>query len=149
MLKFMEGLEDNLVFPKAILLLGLVGMIFLDLLTGINKAKRAGELTTSKGLRKTIDKASTYFNFLVSIFILANLLSFSTAKDEFTRLFFMSTNGIVMGCVYIEIKSVLENLIIINTKDGIPNDIAKYLLIPLHSMLILKLDNLRKNKDAR
>jgi hypothetical protein len=61
----------------------------------------------------------------------------------------MSTNGIVMGCVYIEIKSVLENLIIINTKEGIPNDIAKYLLIPLHSMLILKLDNLRKNKDAR
>ena len=147
MFEFMEQFTDNLVFPKPILLFGLIIMIFLDLLTGINKAKRAGELTTSKGLRKTIDKASTYFNFLMAIFILANLLSLSATKDSFTRLFFMSTNGVVMGCVYIEVKSILENLIIINTKDGVMNDIARYLLVPIHSALILKLQE-KREKDG-
>lgn len=143
----MEKIIDNLVYPKPILLAGLVVMIFIDLLTGINKAKRAGELTTSKGLRKTVDKASTYFNLLVSVFLLVNLLSISSSTDSFTKIFFLSANGIVMGCVYIELKSVFENLIIINTKDGIENDIAKYLLIPIHSFLILKIKNLTKNNS--
>lgn len=140
----MEKIIDNLVYPKPILLAGLVIMIFIDLLTGINKAKRAGELTTSKGLRKTVDKASTYFNLLVSVFLLVNLLSISSSADSFTKIFFLSANGIVMGCIYIELKSVFENLIIINTKDDIENDIAKYLLIPIHSFLILKIKNLTK-----
>lgn len=40
-------------------------MIFLDLLSGIRKAKRAGQFRTSKGLRRTGDKIAKYFNVLM------------------------------------------------------------------------------------
>ena len=55
----------------------------------------------------------------------------------------IDTNGVVMGCVYIEVKAILENLIIINTKDDVMNDIARYLLVPIHSALLLKLPSIK------
>jgi Bacteriophage holin family len=138
----------NLIYPKPILLIGLILLIFLDLLTGINKAKRAGELTTSRGLRNTVDKASSYFNLLLSVFIMVNLLGVADSKNEYQNIFFFSANGLVIGCVYIEVKSILENLIIINTKDGVMNDLASYILMPIHSFLILKLQSKKENLNG-
>jgi Bacteriophage holin family len=138
----------NLIYPKPVLLIGLIALIFIDLLTGINKAKRAGELTTSRGLRNTIDKASSYFSLLLSVFIMVNLLAISDSKDEYQNVFFFSANGMVIGCVYIEIKSILENLIIINTKNGVMNDLANYILVPIHSFLILKLQSKKENQNG-
>jgi hypothetical protein len=140
----MNEIVLNLIYPKPIFLIGLILLIFLDLLTGINKAKRAGELTTSRGLRNTIDKASSYFSLLLSVFIMVNLLAISDSKDEYENIFFFSANGMVIGCVYIEGKSIRENLSIINSKNGVMNDLANYILVPIHSLLILKL---QKNKQ--
>jgi phage-related holin len=119
--------------------MGLFVLIFIDLISGIIKAKRAGEATTSRGLRRTVDKASSYFSLLVSVFIMVNLFGVADSQNEYTSILFFSANGLVTGCAYIELKSILENLIIINTKEGKMNDFATYLIVPLHSVLILKL----------
>lgn len=135
---------QHLVYPNPFVLIGLFILIFIDLLTGVNKAKRNGEATTSRGLRKSYDKGSTYFSLLLSVIVLCNIISFADIKQEYAVLTILSVNLLILGCVYIEVKSILENLIEINTRDGEPNDLASSILIPLHNAIILKLKRIKK-----
>lgn len=143
----MKEIIAQLVYPSPFVLLGLFLLILLDALTGINKAGRAGELTTSRGLRNSISKASCYLNLLLSVTILLNLLNLADSKDEYTNIFYLSNNGLALACVYIETKSIFENLIEINTnqKTRVQNDLCNFILVPLHNLLILKLNSRKEN----
>lgn len=141
----MNQILAQIVYPNPILIFGLMLMIFLDLLSGIRKASNNGEATTSRGLRNTIDKATTYCTFIFSVLIIVNITSFADTDKDFLGVFKYSLNGLIIGTSYIELKSIIENLIAINTKEGEPSDFCIYFLTPLHNLLILKLA--KKYKD--
>lgn len=136
----MKLIASQLVYPNPILLLGLILLMLFDLLTGVNKAARAGNATTSRGLRNTFDKGSTYLMFILSLIVIVNIMSISNTNDEFTRTLTYVLSAVVTGACYIEFKSIIENLIAINTDaDGNKTDFATYILCPVHNILILKL----------
>ena len=141
----MNQILAQIVYPNPILIFGLMLMIFLDLMSGIRKASNNGEATTSRGLRNTIDKATTYCTFIFSVLIIVNITSFADTDKDFLGVFKYSLNGLIIGTSYIELKSIIENLIAINTKEGESSDFCIYFLTPLHNLLILKLA--KKYKD--
>lgn len=141
----MNQILSQIVYPHPILIFGLMLMIFLDLLSGIRKASNNGEATTSKGFRNSIDKATTYCTFIFSVLVIVNITSFADTDGDFLGVFKYSLNGLLIGTSYIELKSIIENLIEINTKDGEPSDFCIYFLTPLHNILIFKLA--KKYKD--
>lgn len=146
----MKELLSQLIYPHPLLLLGVMVMIFLDLLSGIRKAAKKGEATSSRGLRNSFDKATTYFSLNLAVLVIINITSFADDQKRFVDWLSYSTNTLLIACCYIELKSILENLIEINTEiqmvkfnqpKKIPNDFAKFILIPIHNALILKFKN--------
>lgn len=127
----------QLVYPNLYLIAGLGLIIFIDLITGICKATKNGEATTSRGMRNSYDKATTYFSLLSAVLVVANCIALAHIKEELNWLPY-GLNTLVMSCIYVELKSILENLIEINTVGGKKNYSAKVILTPIHNALILK-----------
>ena len=146
----MKEIIAHLVYPSPLLIFGFMFMIFFDLLTGIRKASKNGEATTSRGLRNTIDKTGSYITLILSVLIIINITAVSDSAENFVNLFHYSINGLVIGCTYIELKSILENLILINTdKSGKKTDLCVYFLIPMHGILIMNLNKFKKQEDEK
>lgn len=149
----MKEIFDQLIYPKPLLILGLISIILIDLLTGIRKSNKLGIATLSRGLRNTVDKATTYFSLVVAVLVLINVTKFGDKGQDFLSFFYYSINGLLVAFCYIEFKSILENLIEINTSyeiikfnkpKPIPNDFARIILIPFHNLLILKLQSKKR-----
>ncbi len=138
----MQNIIDQLIYPNPLLLVGLIGLIFIDLLTGVQKANKLGEATTSRGLRYSFDKGSTYFSLIVSTLIILNITSLADKQHSFQGWLTYPINTLILASSYIEFKSILENLIEINTKNGKQNFIAKVVLTKIHNGLILKFKKL-------
>lgn len=136
----MNEILHQLVYPKPILLIGLLILMFFDLITGINKATRAGNATTSRGMRDTFDKGSTYLIFILSLTVLANIINIADVDRTFNTTLMLLLNAVAAWACYIEFKSIIENLIKINTnEDGSITDFAAYVLVPIHEKIIFKL----------
>ena len=92
-------------FASIIVLTWICNLIasFLDMWSGIDKAKAKGEVINSSGLRKTITKVGDYWKVQI----------FALMIDMFGSLFwdypFVSI-VIGVGIILIELKSVIENL---------------------------------------
>ena len=92
-------------FASIIVLTWICNLIasFLDMWSGIDKAKAKGEVINSSGLRKTITKVGDYWKVQI----------FALMIDVFGSLFwdypFVSI-VIGVGIILIELKSVIENL---------------------------------------
>ena len=87
--------------------------VFLDLWAGIRKAKQRGEYRSSKGLRKTVDKISRYFNMILVItaidavqMLAIGLLNPQTSHHLPVLPFFTFLGTIFVG--FIELKSIYE-----------------------------------------
>jgi hypothetical protein len=133
----MDQILTSLIYPDPVMIIGFIVILGLDLVTGIIKASKKREATTSKGLRGTIDKAYTYCALLLSLVVIFNLTSFTS--PEYIWLFNYSINSIVIFSIWIEFKSILENLIAINTdRHGIRNFLCEYLLVKIHNLIIFK-----------
>lgn len=130
---------SNLIYPSPITIVGLIILMFFDLLTGVSKASKNGEATSSQGLRKTFDKGSTYLSTVLSLLVIINVTHFADKEQKFFWLMDYSATGIMIFTCYIEFKSILENLIETNKINGKPNDFSKYLLTPIHNLLIVKI----------
>lgn len=78
--------------------------MFIDLLTGIKKAKMKGEATTSSGLRKTCEKAYKYYIPILC----GSTFDLLFSPMSFYTLPFMSM-FISAYCIGCELKSVFEN----------------------------------------
>lgn len=142
----MYKIFQELIYPHPLLLVGVMGMIFIDLLTGIRKAAKNGQATSSRGLRNSFDKATTYFSLNAAVLVIVNITNIADEDKRFVDWLAYSTNGLLLACCYIELKSILENLIEINTtvvnngdkETKVQNDFAKFILTPIHNSLILK-----------
>jgi hypothetical protein len=77
--------------------------------------------------------------------VIINITHFADKEQKFFWLMDYSATGIMIFTCYIEFKSILENLIAINIVDGEPNDFAKFILIKLHDVLIVKLNKTKED----
>lgn len=134
----MKEFFAQIIFPSPIIVIGIIILVALDLIWGVRKAAKNGEATTSRGLRKTFDKAGSYFTLLISVMVVTNVVNLSDAQHQYSDWMAYLNNGIPLMFCYVEMKSILENLIEINTHDGEPNELAATILIPIHDKLILK-----------
>ncbi len=68
----MKGLESIILALWVILAFYVSDLllIFSDLWSGLRKAKQRGEMKSSYGLKKTVDKIARYFNMLFAITII-------------------------------------------------------------------------------
>lgn len=129
-----------MIFPNLLILTCVCALVVVDLISGIMKSTSLGVATMSEGLKKSAQKLGTYLTLITTSLILANLALIVEEANELYML--ISLNFLCSGFVYLETKSILENLIIANTnKDGERNDVANFLVI-IHNSLILKFKNL-------
>lgn len=97
----------------AIIYFAVLAVIFLDLWSGIRKAKARGEYSSSAGLRRTVDKISKYFNmiFVITIIDAVQMLGIWLLNDQtgYTMpiLPFLTFVG-AMFVGFIELKSIYE-----------------------------------------
>lgn len=88
--------------------------VVVDLRSGTMRARREGRPRTSRGYRRTVDKASRYFVTLLALTIIDVLLVLSvfllqaTAGISLPAFPLFTTLGAI-GLTLIEVKSVMEN----------------------------------------
>lgn len=88
--------------------------VAVDLRSGTMRARREGRPRTSRGYRRTVDKASRYFVTLLALTIIDVLLVLSvfllqaTAGIHLPAFPLFTTLGAI-GLTLIEVKSVMEN----------------------------------------
>jgi len=140
----MQEIISNLVFPNPVVLFGLAALVLLDLITGIVKSKRKGIATASQGMKKSVQKLTTYLSLIVLSLILTNLAKLTYDLEKELEALNLGINALCFWLVHLEVKSVLENLIIANTdEEGNQNDVAKF-LVPVHNAWILKFKNINE-----
>lgn len=134
----MQELMNNLIFQHPLIILAISLLVFLDLITGIFKSKTKGIATKSQGFKKTVNKLISYLSLIILSFIVTNISNSVWELKTSVDTLGLGLDTIGLFLVYLEIKSILENLIVANTnKNGEQNDFAK-LLVPIHNALILK-----------
>lgn len=97
----------------AIIYVLVLAVVFLDLWSGVRKAKQRGEYRSSAGLRRTIDKICRYYNMLLIVTIIdmvqmIAVWSFNTQSSAMlpTLPIFTFVGSIFIS--FIELKSVWE-----------------------------------------
>ena len=98
-----------------IMYIAVLVFIFLDLWSGIRKAKQRGEFTSSYGLKKTIEKISKYMNMMLVLtaldFVLMLALYLFNGRGATHRIPIIPVFTLIgtMFVGIIEFKSIYEN----------------------------------------
>lgn len=131
-----EFLHDHLYTHILLIALSVTGLLVAmsaDLFAGIRKARQRGEARTSKGLKKTADKAMKYFLPYLVLVCADILCSIVVPIPIFSMVW-------AAYCIYCEFKSVREKAwekaeiekaektvsLIIENKDELAKDIAAF-----------------------
>lgn len=85
----------------AICLVAIIGAMVIDLITGVSKARKRGEATTSQGLKKTATKALKYFTPLIALMFVDIICCVVVPLPAFTMLW-------SAYCVFCEFISIRE-----------------------------------------
>ena len=85
----------------AICLVAIMGAMIIDLITGVSKARKRGEATTSQGLKKTATKALKYFTPLIALMFVDIICCVVVTLPAFTMLW-------SAYCVFCEFISIRE-----------------------------------------
>lgn len=119
-----------IILPPADLLLWLGIAMVLDLLTGIAKAVKKDIPRTSTGLRQTVVKFIQYGGAISVGIILANVSEYQ--NDSSSQIIYKYfSNSMLLFIIFIEIKSILENMIEVSPD----SDFTRYFLGPIHNLL--------------
>jgi hypothetical protein len=139
---------SKLVCPEPVLILSLLLLMLIDLFTGVNKTTKLKKATTAKGLRATFEKGSIYLLFITSLTVIIDFTNVADANKELSNILKLSLSGSMMVTCYIEFKSIIENLLVINTnKDGNLTSFGVYFLNPIRNILIIKFS--KKTKQIK
>lgn len=91
--------------------IAIIMFVFADLWSGIRKAKAAGKYCSSRGLRDTINKLAKYFNVIFMFTMVDMVMVFAVSCLDWGLPHFpFATLLATVGCAFIEIKSVFENM---------------------------------------
>lgn len=94
--------------PVQSLMFALCGLIAIDLVTGLWRARRAKEKITSNGLRRTVTKVLAYNLAIITGFIL---------EQYFVGSILPAAKIIASFIAVTEVKSILENVSVITGLD--------------------------------
>ncbi|MFT3912231.1 MAG: phage holin family protein [Ferruginibacter sp.] len=122
--------------PDLLLIMG-ISMI-IDFATGYSKAIMLKEKRTSSGLRKTIIKFIQYGGALVIGMLLSYLSQNVQATKSWTVLSKYTNwfnSGLLIFIIFIEIVSILENMLAIDST----SPFSRYIIKPLLKVLTLQL----------
>jgi len=97
-----EALQVKIFVLVALYIVAILA-IFLDLWSGIRKAKKRGEFISSFGLRRTVNKAVKYFNLMFCF----TLMDIVLLLIDGINLPFATMVASVLVCI-VEIKSIWE-----------------------------------------
>src|SRR5690606_24370617 len=98
----------------------------------------------SQGMKKSVQKLTTYLSLIVLSLILTNLAKLTYGLENHLNELNLGINAICFWLIHLEVKSILENLIIANTDDDDnQTEIAK-LLVTITNAWILKFKNINK-----
>jgi phosphatidylglycerophosphate synthase len=130
-----------LVFPAPILLVFMALMILIDFVTGYAAAVAQQQNRTSSGLRKTITKLIQYGSVIVISMVVVNSANYS--DQEWVKLILPKlNNALVVYIIYIEIYSVLENLLVLSPNSAF----TQFLVKPLYQLFSINLKALFDKK---
>lgn len=128
-------LKVNLL-PNFSLLAWLGIAIMVDFLSAMGRSVILNEPRTSKKLQGTIKKFIMYFGALSISIIFLHIKDLTGYGAELPIAPYLN-NGLVIFMVYVEMVSILENLIAIDSKDTL----SVFILKPLHRLLTFQLKN--------
>lgn len=123
------AVPKHFLLPSLNLLSWLGFAIIIDLATGVWKSVVNKQDITSKRLQETVNKVVKYFGAIVVSFIIRNVVALHT--DDNAEIMDFLGDSLLIFLVYIEVVSILENLIALDRKDLM----TRAILIPLHSIL--------------
>lgn len=140
-IKLMVPFLMAIVLPPPTLLLWLGITMVLDFITGVAKAIKNDEPRTSTGFRRTVMKFIQYGGAISIGIILANIsdMQKDSASETLYRYF---SNSMLSFIIFIEIKSIIENMVEVSPK----SDFTKLFLNPIHEILSLDLKNFINTK---
>lgn len=124
--------------PSTQLLIWLGIALILDLITGVSKAVVNNVQRTSKGFRETIKKFIQYGGAFIVAVVLSSIAKENSVIDTTPYISFLG-NAMVVYMIYIEVISILENLVEVD-KDS---EISRLIIKPLHKLLTFQIT---KNK---
>lgn len=140
----MVDVLHNLIFPNPAFAFSLFFIVILDLMTGIFKSKKKGVATASQGMKKSVQKLTTYLSLVTLSLILTNLAKLTYDLDDYINELDLGINSVCFWLIHLEVKSILENLVIANTNDdGERNDIGDF-LVKIHNAWILKFKDINE-----
>jgi Bacteriophage holin family len=119
-----------IILPPPNLLIWLGVSMFLDLVTGIAKAIKKGTPRTSTGYRRTVAKFIQYGGAIAIGIVLANISDYKKDGDGSQMIYTYFSNSMLLFIIYIEITSILENLIEVSPE----SDFTKKFLNPAHKL---------------
>lgn len=132
--------------PDGILLVLLTALLVLDLLTGVTKSVLAKKAVTSRGFRQTLVKFIQYGSALM-IGIVLSIMAEVKSMGLLEQLVPYLNDGMASFIIYIEIVSILENLIEMNAASKITRIVFK----PLHKIITFQFNQIEKgpkNEEA-
>lgn len=140
-IKLMVPFLMAIVLPPPTLLLWLGITMTLDLITGVAKAIKNDVPRTSTGFRRTVMKFIQYGGAISIGIILANIsdMQKDSASETLYKYF---SNSMLSFIIFIEIKSIIENMVEVSPK----SDFTKLFLNPIHKILSLDLKNFLNTK---
>src|SRR5690606_8176835 len=95
-----------------------------------------------KGMKKSVQKLTTYISLIVLSLILTNLAKLTYGLETHLKELNLGINAVCFLLLHLEVKSILENLITANTDEyDNQNDIEKF-LVKIHNVWILKFKNI-------
>lgn len=130
LLKYLFISAFAIILPPANLLIWLGVSMFLDLVTGIAKAIKKEVVRTSKGYRETVSKFVQYGGAIAIGVVLANISDYKKEGDGSQIIYAYFSNSMLLFIIYIEITSILENLIEVSPE----SEFTKKFLIPVHKL---------------
>lgn len=124
------------ILPNVNLLLWMGIAIALDFITGFSKAVLLNQNRTSSAMRKTVTKFLQYGGGLAVGTILTQSAEQNQLESAKIILSFFN-DALIVFIIYIELTSILENLIAIDDK----SIMAQYIFVPLHKLFTFQLKN--------
>lgn len=122
--------------------------VLADMRSGILKAKRTGETRTSRGYRRTVEKASRYYITLIAMTVIDSMTVSSliflsmTGNTTIPPMPLFTTIGAIGLCL-IELKSIYEN----SQVKGDYDSVLKWLQKAFKDPKIRELINLEISKE--
>jgi hypothetical protein len=128
--------------PDKILLFWMGVAIAIDFVTGFSKAVFLHQNRTSNGLRKTITKFLQYGGGL-AIGVILTQAAQQHKVEGIEKLISYFNDGLVMFIIYVEVTSILENLIAIDDKSPVSK-----LFVFFHRILTAQIKKVEQNVAA-